>query len=167
MQLLIRIYELVSLNCQHEAVMYCLTYVAHLLYQYSSVHSKYSQQQRGKNGTNKSFGYLTSRWVAVIEKLLVRVHPDLSGSHCVLEKLWPGIRCFLREDMAHMGTGVNLQWASTLPNLEVTRKKKKKKLTSYHTDWYNTPLFQIWKDISKNNDSNSLYFLRLSLNQVQ
>lgn len=50
-----------------------------------------------------------SRRVAIIEKVLVGVHPDLSSSHCVLEKLWPGIRCLLRENMTHMGTGVNLQ----------------------------------------------------------
>lgn len=53
--------------------------------------------------------YLTSRRIAVIEKLLVRVHPDLSSSHCVLEKLWPGVWGLLRKNMTDMGTGVNLQ----------------------------------------------------------
>lgn len=63
--------------------------------------------------------YLFGWRVPVVEVMFIRVHPNLCSSHSVLEEVWPGIRGFFREHMAHMRAGMNLQTAPTLPNLWV------------------------------------------------
>lgn len=46
--------------------------------------------------------------VAVVVQLLVVVHPDLCCPHTVGQSLVPRIGGLFREDMAHMGTGMDL-----------------------------------------------------------
>lgn len=53
----------------------------------------------------------------MVEKLLVLVHPDLGSTHAVGQCLAAGVRSLLGEDVSHVGTGVDLQAAATLPDL--------------------------------------------------
>lgn len=61
--------------------------------------------------------YLAGRWVSFVEVVLVGVHPDLCSSYGVLQEVGPGVRGLLREDVAHVGAGMDLERASTLPHL--------------------------------------------------
>lgn len=54
---------------------------------------------------------------AVVVDLLVLVQPDLGRSHAVGQRFAPRVRRLLGEDVAHVGAGVDLQAATTLPDL--------------------------------------------------
>ena len=53
----------------------------------------------------------------MVVQVLVVVHPDLCGPHAVGQRLAPRVGGLLGEDVAHVGAGVDLQRASTLPDL--------------------------------------------------
>lgn len=53
----------------------------------------------------------------MVVDLFVFVHPDLSGSHAVCQSFAARVGGHFREDVAHVGAWVDLQAASTLPDL--------------------------------------------------
>lgn len=57
---------------------------------------------------------------SMVVDLFEIIHPDLSSSYAVCQSFVPRVRGFFREHMSHMGAGVDLQAASTLPNLKET-----------------------------------------------
>lgn len=61
-----------------------------------------------------------SGWrVPVVEVLFIGAHPNLCGSYSILEEVGSRVWGLFRKHMANVRAGMDLQTASTLPNLWV------------------------------------------------
>ena len=75
---------------------------------------------------------------SMVVHLFVFIHPDLSGSHAVCQSFAPWVRGLFREHMTHMGAGVDLQAAPTLPNLrDINNTTGTRRIWLASRPWFN------------------------------